>query len=281
MQIPVLTYHAVNITSNSYRENDHVALASDLQTIHDQGYRVVPLDRVFDWHQRKIPDEAVHKAVAITFDDGSWFDFYDLDHPECGIQRSMLGILADFQKELGAGQQPGLHSTSFVIASPDARRELDEKCLVGKGWWGDEWWQLAVDSGLMSIGCHSWDHNHPDLDRVAQQQQRKGSFCFIDNIDDCEVQLAKAGDYIASKLDNARASFFAFPWGESNEFLLNTYLPDYQARHGFQAAFSTDRRPVRRNANRWNLPRFVCGRDWRSSNELERILAGGRPVTGV
>ena len=31
----------------------------------------------------------------------------------------------------------------------------------------------------------------------------------------------------------------------------------------------------RRNDNQWNLPRFVCGRDWHSPGELEQILLGG------
>jgi len=272
LQIPVLTYHGVNIISNSYPENDHIALASDLRTIHALGFRVISLRQVFDWHQGLFSCSGVSNPVAITFDDGSWFDFYDLEHPTCGFQRGMLGIFQDFQTELKQGQQPDLHASSFVISSPEARAELDKKGLIGKGWWGDEWWPLAIESGLLAVECHSWDHNHPDLDRVAQRDQRKGSFSFIDNLDDCKTQLAKAGDYIQSQLNGARPLFFAYPWGETNEYLLKTYMPEHQCEHGFKAAFTTDPRPVRRGDSRWSLPRFIFGRDWKSSSELEHIL---------
>ena len=30
MQIPILTYHAMNVSGNSYESNDHVAFAADL-----------------------------------------------------------------------------------------------------------------------------------------------------------------------------------------------------------------------------------------------------------
>lgn len=273
MQIPVLTYHAASISTNEYSGNDHVALVADLELIHDMAYRVVPLSQVFDWHQGTVSSDEMHKTVAITFDDGTWFDYHDLDHPVCGMQRGMLGILRDFREGTGAEAKPDLHATSFVIASPDARQELDVKGLIGKSWWGDEWWKPAEESGLMSIECHSWDHNHPDLERVAQREQKKGSFRYIDNFHDCEVQLARASEFIAGKLGGKRPRFFAYPWGETNDYLLGTYLPEHGDRHGFRAAFTTDSRPVRQNDSRWTLPRFVCGHDWKSPGGLERILA--------
>jgi hypothetical protein len=272
LQIPVLTYHSVNVISNTYQENDHIALAQDLRLINSLGYQIVSLREVFDWHQGRAAEEIAENAVALSLDDGSWFDFYDLEHPTCGLQRSMLGILKDFREEVGEKSQPGLHATSFVISSPQARDELDKKGLIGQGWWSDEWWPEAAASGLMDIECHSWDHNHPDLDVVAQRHQQKGSFSYIDNPEDCETQLAGAGDYIQERMAGIRPGFFAFPWGESNDYLLDTYLPEHRSRHGFEAAFSTDPRPVRRSDNRWNLPRFIFGRDWRSTSGLAKIL---------
>ncbi|NND45698.1 MAG: hypothetical protein HKN58_10265, partial [Xanthomonadales bacterium] len=44
VQVPVLTYHSVNIIRNTYAENDHIALAEDLRTIDRLGRRVVPLE---------------------------------------------------------------------------------------------------------------------------------------------------------------------------------------------------------------------------------------------
>jgi peptidoglycan/xylan/chitin deacetylase (PgdA/CDA1 family) len=273
LPIPVISYHAVNVISNRYAENDHIALAADLRQLHELGYRVISLSRLFEWHQGEVADEALARAVAITFDDGSWFDYYDLEHPTCGWQRGMLGILQDFRDEVGAASQPGLHASSFVISSPAARAELDRKGLVGRGWWGDEWWAAAERSGLMSIECHSWDHNHPDLDRVAQRDQLKGDFSAIDTLEDCEAQLARAGDYIARRLQGRRPRFFAYPWGQASAYLQKEYLPQRQERHGFLAAFNTEPRPVRRSDDRWALPRYVFGRDWRREGELEAVLA--------
>jgi hypothetical protein len=273
VQVPVLTYHSVNIIRNTYAENDHIALAEDLRTIDRLGHRVVPLRRVFDWQQGRVDDKEVEACVAITLDDGAWFDFHDLDHPSCGMQRGMLGILQDFRDEIGAGRQPGVHATSFVIASPGARDELDRKGLVGRGWWGDEWWSEAELSGLMEIACHSWDHNHPDLDRVAQKDQFKGNFHVIDTEDDCRVQVAQAGDYIERKLGK-RPRFFAYPWGQASDYLAAEYLPSKAGEHGFEAAFTTEAKPVEQSDDRWRLPRYVFGRDWSAPGELERLLTG-------
>src|SRR5690606_28187268 len=58
-------------------------------------------------------------------------------------------------------------ATSFVIVDPEARAELDRSCLAGRGWWGDEWWDDALRSGLFAIENHSWDHHHDSLPRTV------------------------------------------------------------------------------------------------------------------
>jgi len=269
LKIPVLTYHSNNIIRNTYAENDHLALASDLETIRELGFRVIPLSRVVDWHQGSLPDEDVTRAVAITLDDGSWFDYYDLDHPTCGLQRSMFNILRDFN--LRHGPTVKSHATSFVISSPRARSELDKSCMIGKDWWGDQWWVDAVSSGIMDVECHSWDHVHTHLDKVAQQDQLKGDFRQVKTFDDAEFQFSKAGEYIASVL-GSRPSLFAYPYGTASDYVVNRYLPDYQSRHKYRAAFTTEPKAVSKTDNRWLLPRFVCGQDWRSPGEFKGLL---------
>ncbi len=44
------------------------------------------------------------------------------------------------------------------------------------------------------------------------------------------------------------------------------------AGHRLRAAFGTDARPVGLDSDRWNLPRYVCGRDWRSPDALVQFL---------
>jgi peptidoglycan/xylan/chitin deacetylase (PgdA/CDA1 family) len=275
MSIPVLTYHAVNVNGCSYADNDHIALVDDLRALTDDGWKIVPLDSVVAWRQRHQDTEPAFDSlrnVALTFDDGSWFDYYDLEHPEYGMQRSFLNILDDFCREKGLSQRSEVHATSFVISSPQARHELDQKGLVGKGWWGDEWWPAALETGLLGIECHSWDHNHPDLDQVAQRDQVKGDFRSIDNQHDCDIQVAQAGDYIESRLGGVRPTLYAYPWGQCSDYLARQYMPEFRGKHQFVAAFGTDPRPVTRADNIWMLPRYVCGRDWHSTSGLLELL---------
>jgi hypothetical protein len=51
-------------------------------------------------------------------------------------------------------------------------------------------------------------------------------------------------------------------------------MPTYQARHQFRAGFSCEPRAVSREDNIWFLPRYVCGRDWKSSQELINLISG-------
>lgn len=122
MHIPILTYHAMNVASNRYAENDHLALAQDLTTIQRMGLRVIPLSSVVEWRLGRLPDHAVEGCLAITLDDGSWFDYYDLEHPSCGPQRSMFNIARDFRDQHQG--QPAIPMSSFVISSPAARSIL-------------------------------------------------------------------------------------------------------------------------------------------------------------
>jgi len=271
VHIPILSYHGMHVDSNDYGGNDHVALASDLRALHASGFRVVELDTVVRWHQGQVPDALARNTVAITFDDGSWFDFHDLDHPLHGPQRSLLNILRDFQDEVGLEAQPTLHTTSFVIVSPRARDELDRTCMIGRGWWTDDWWPEAQRSGLMAIESHSWDHLHPTLVEVAQVAQRKGDFRHVDRFEDCEAQVAQSADYLHRRLGTA-PRYFAYPWGQCSDYLAGTYLPEYPDRHGFIAAFTTEPRPVAREDDLWRLPRYTCERDWNSPAAFERLL---------
>lgn len=270
MKIPVLTYHSINVIKNTYAQNDHLALASDLMTIAELGFKVIPLSRVVDWHQGLFTDEEAYRTVAITLDDGSWFDYYDLDHPTCGRQRSMFNILGDFQAQAQISQS--VHATSFVISSPDARASLDKSCMIGKDWWGDQWWLDASSSGLMDIACHSWDHVHPELDHVAQQDQVKGDFSQVRTFADCEIQFARAGEYIGEVLGGNRPALFAYPYGVASEYTVQCYLPDFRATHQYRAAFTTEPKAVSKSDNAWLLPRFVCGKDWQSPEGLKDIL---------
>lgn len=268
MRIPVLTYHSNNINGNDYANNDHVALAADLRSIARRGLRIVPLHRIVDVLLGEAAESTVENTVAITFDDGSWFDWHDMDHPTCGRQRGFAGVMRDFATETGAA----VHATSFVIVSPDARATLDRTCLIGRGWWTDDWWHEAQREGLIAIESHSWDHNHATLPVTAQREQRKGTFVSIDSHADADAEIRQAADWLDARLAPHRTRLFAYPYGEMNDYLVREYLPRFAHEHRLRAAFGTEPEPVEASSTRWRLPRYVCGQHWNEPTQLERLL---------
>ncbi|HET9031462.1 MAG TPA: polysaccharide deacetylase family protein, partial [Dokdonella sp.] len=213
MRIPVLAYHAVNISGNDYASNDHVAFAADLRQIDDLGLRIVPLHWVVD-QLTGVAKRDLEGCVALTCDDGSDFDFHDLQHPDHGIQRSLYHCLLDFIAERGSQAQADLHLTSFVIASPEARDQIDKACLIGKGWMSDDWWQAALDSGLMAIENHSWDHNHPALSMPGVDGMPRGSFLDVNNEIRARQEITAATHFIDSRIAPRRTRIFCYPFSE-------------------------------------------------------------------
>src|SRR5688572_17948788 len=100
-RLAILTYHPIHIVANDYTGNDQVALASDLETIERLGLPVVSLDQaITEGGERELLSGIAEAAVAITFDDGSVFDFEDHGHPTCGPQRSAASVLSQAARRL-------------------------------------------------------------------------------------------------------------------------------------------------------------------------------------
>ncbi|MGA9341191.1 MAG: polysaccharide deacetylase family protein [Rhodanobacteraceae bacterium] len=271
MRVPVLTYHAANVSGNNYAENDHVAFAADLALIEDLGLRIVPLRRVVD----NLIGRANHDlagCVAVACDDGTDFDYFDLEHPQYGRQRSLFNSLLDFRRDRGRDAQPALHLTAFVIASPDARRQIDIDRLGGQNRMRGTWWRPAQSSGLVSIENHSWDHNHPALVEAGFDDMPRGSFLAVNNEMRADAEIAQASYYLNARLAPHRVSLFCYPFGHVNDYLHLEYLPERVAEHGIQAAFSDGAEPIHEGSDRWLLPRYICGWHWTSPGQLERIL---------
>lgn len=265
MRTAVLCYHSINIHGGDYRDNDHVALAEDLRLIHAQGLAIVSLHALVDAIDGKAP--LPERSVALSFDDGSWFDWHDLDHPSCGPQRSFANILADFASEQGAPAP----ATSFVIVSPAAREQLDRTCMVGRGWWGDDWWPAAVASDRLAIESHSWDHQHDTLEAIASGLPG-GTFANVDSYAAADVEIRQASAHLDAMLPQRRTRLFAHPYGETNDYLMRDYLPNFRHEHGLDAAFGTVPEPVLADSPRWNLGRYVCGHHWNSPEGLRQVL---------
>ncbi|HEX9277961.1 MAG TPA: polysaccharide deacetylase family protein [Casimicrobiaceae bacterium] len=276
----VLTYHSHHVVGNDYARNDHIALPADLDLITDAGCRIVSLDTLVDSFFNVAADgggSGDGKLVAITFDDGPIYDVEDFSHPEFGNQRSFLGIMRDFVSRRGEKAQPELSATSFVIASPDARRVIEatydaDYTYIGPGAMTDEWWGPAIETGFISIANHSWDHLHPALPRVAHSRQVRADFTQVLTVEDADAQIADAGRFISAHTRGWQSPFFAYPFGQYNTFLADQYLPQNAKRLGLRAAFTDEPRPITGNENPWCLPRFICGHHWKSPQELATIL---------
>jgi hypothetical protein len=273
--IPILTYHALNCQARDYPSNDHVALEEDLKLIRRLGFRVARLADIAALTWGRAPSALDSGSwVGLCFDDGTDHDYFDiLGHEYLGDVKSFFTIL----KESAATAAPGWPKptgTSFVIASPEARVVLDRTCMAGLGHWRDIWWKDAAESGVMEIGNHSWDHTHPTLERVAQRDQQKGTFNGIDSLADADAQIAQATEYIDRVTGGRAAPLFAYPYGDTPDYLVKEYFPNEGRRHKMLAAFSTVADYVTAQTNRWKIPRFVCGPHWKSPEGLETILRG-------
>jgi len=270
--IPVLAYHALHAPGTNYTTNDHVALEEDLRVIRRLGFRVAPLASIarFTWGQ-SAPDLDDGYWVGLSFDDGTDYDYLDINLPDLGYIKSFYTILKE-SGNAGGPDWPQPTGVSFVIASPDARRILDRTCIAGRDNWRDTWWAEAARTGILAIGNHSWDHTHPTLEVVAQRNQVKGTFLGIDNLEDADMQISKAEDYIRDRTSGRSAGLFAYPYGEATEYLVREYFPRFKERHRQFAAFTTAGDYVIAGGNGWSIPRFMCGEHWKTPEELEKIL---------
>jgi peptidoglycan/xylan/chitin deacetylase (PgdA/CDA1 family) len=270
------------MAGSDYASNDHMALRIDLPLIGQAGYHIISLAEMVDRFRAEQSGRPRHAhdtpCVAITFDDGPEYDAVDYLHPALGLQRSFLGTLQDFVQSPAGRGQTAICATSFVIASPAARRVMEDVTKAGPyylhtGAMNDNWWSMAIDSGLMAIANHSWDHLHPALDQVAHSRQAKADFTQVDNSVDADAQILAAAKYIDDRTNGRGSPYFAYPFGQYNEFLVEKYFPDNRSRIGIQAAVTVDGRPLRTADSIWTLPRFSCGYNWTSPAELLNLLA--------
>lgn len=266
---PILTWHSIKVLDNSYAGNDPLAFANDLYLLDRLGWTIAPLEQALADLAR---GRLAPKTAVLTVDDGSILDFEDFDHPTCGPQRSLFHHLKTFQQEPATSQRHHPHLTAFVIASPEARAELDRTDYMSLDVWPDHWWRAANDSGLLSVESHSWDHNHGSLERTVQRDNRRGDFRWIETLSECRAEIDQASDYIEQK-SGRRPRFLAYPYGQASDYLRREYLPRFGGEIGLQAALACEPEPVTVASDPWYLPRYMCGRDWTSPEALERLLA--------
>jgi peptidoglycan/xylan/chitin deacetylase (PgdA/CDA1 family) len=256
--VPVLTYHSQNIFGNDYASNNRHALASDVEAIGRAGMKVISLSDFVHWLDGNFPTEYAENSVVLTSDDAPLFDYEDVEYAGFGMQSSTRAIL----------QNSSAHITLFAIASARARQEIGEDALGSASFMSDHWWAEADASPWASIENHGWDHCHP---AVSEPVGGTGTFFGVCDFSTCDQQVSKAADSIAA-VTGRRPEIFAYPYGESSEYLRNHFLPACMDSHGMRAAVSTIPDFASRDTNRWDIPRFVCGRDWNSAEAFEALL---------
>jgi peptidoglycan/xylan/chitin deacetylase (PgdA/CDA1 family) len=259
------------VHGNDYANNDLVAFSEDLLLLQRLGWRVVPLDWVIQT-LLKCAHYDLSRCVVLTCDDGVDFDYWDLDHPQHGPQKSFYNRLQDVQRHnvgMGFGQ---LELSAFVIASPMARQTICQKGLGGLNWMSEDWWASAQKSGLMRIQNHSWDHNHEMLEDYAVDQMKRGDFFQTNNSIRAEYQILKAKHYLDEFIQPHRTNAFAYPYGHVPTYLSDEWFPAHGVQAGIEMALGCGGEPVTAASSRWNMPRYVCGDHWKSPGDLERIL---------
>ncbi|QOC21913.1 polysaccharide deacetylase family protein [Wenzhouxiangella sp. AB-CW3] len=264
----ILSWHSIRVLDNHYADNDLIAFGEDLLTLDAQGWTVLPLAQALaGLDSGTLPD----KVAVLTADDGSIMDFEAFDHPSCGPQKSLAQRLREFRDSPASSGRHHPHVSAFAIASPQARDELDRTDYMSLDVWRDDWWAKANESGLISIENHSWDHNHGSLQRTVQRDNRRGDFRWIETESECRAEVDQASDYIERRAGR-RPCFFAYPYGQSSEYIRREYLPRYGPELGLQAALACDPEPVTAASDRWHLPRYMFSRDWKQPGDLEILL---------
>ena len=268
----ILSFHSHNISGNGYASNDHVALDRVLARLAELRIPVLRLLDVARELRSGTFDSLPGRFSCITFDDGSDYDWRDLEFPGHGPQRAMYSILrAHSSSLLGLLWIRRAHATSFVIASPEARREIAQRALGDERLMSDSWWRAAQHSGLMDIGTHGWNHVHPAVSEMAARPELRERFDRVDTPAEAQCQVDRAFEEIRRKAGGAAGRLFAYPYGQVSEFLATRHLP---AQDRIVAAVTTEPKPVQSGSDPWRIPRYMCGPDWSDDAGLDSLLRG-------
>lgn len=269
----ILTFHAHNISGNTYETNDHVALDESLALLRREGIPVLRALEVVRRLRMRVFGTLPDRFVCLTFDDGSDFDWRDLAHGAEGRQPSMYTVLRKHSRRLlGPFWLRHFPATTFVIASAEARRQISQSAFRDPGLMSDDWWRAAQRSGLLDIGSHGWDHVHPAVASVRERPGLTESFHAVSGAAEARLQIDDARRYIRARAGGDAGRLFAYPYGQVSEYLATEYFPRQSDTFG---AFGGAPGPLHADTDPWRMPRYICGFHWKSSEELLRILSEG------
>lgn len=263
-------HEALVLCFHSGNAHDYQVLPEILDRAAALKLPILPLLALAKALQDQTMAQLPQRSLYLSFDDGQDMDFVDVDHPVHGPQPSFARLLQE--AELRHSPSQPLHATSFVIASPLARAQIQEKEMLGYPWMSDRWWNPAVASGRFHIANHSYDHLSASADPVKQRDGVRGDFSSIAHYDDANWQIRKARELIHFICPNPGAapgsSLFCYPYGHTSRYLLDHYWPKFPHEHGSIGAVTCEPALVRPDTNRFAIPRFVMGMHWNDPTEL-------------
>ena len=264
--LATLCFHSGNPT-------DYLVLPKVLERLLAARFTILPAITLAQKLRENRLHELPDKVCVLSFDDGQDMDFVDVVHPTHGAQPSFARILAAANAQATAlGANFTAHATSFVIAAPLTRAEIQEKEMLGYPWMSDRWWQPAIASGLFHIASHSYDHLSDSASSVKQRSNVRGDFAQIDCYEDANWQIRKARELIEFIAPNPGvrkgSALFAYPFGHVGGYLHDEYFPEFLHEHGTIAAFTTQPALIHSETSVYAIPRFVLGESWNSPQDL-------------
>ena len=87
------------------------------------------------------------------------------------------------------------------------------------------------------------------------------------------MHVRAARQFIESK-SGRKPALFAYPWTQASDYMRREYMPKHAEANGVIAAFGGQSDYLTKNSDRWYLPRFVFGPDWKSADGLRAIVRG-------
>lgn len=272
LAIPVLCYHNWTI-GRDYQSDDHIALESDLNTLAERGYNVLPLAALIELICGRVsPSELkAQKLVGISCDDGKRYDYFDCRREDGSVIKSFRRLLFESRSAI-PNAYPGAMATAFVICSEEARRQLSVAFNESYDHWTDSWWSSCPRDGILGIANHSWDHLHDALETVRQEKNKKGSFFEIQTLSDADAQIADAQVALKALTAGQNEAIFGYPYGHVSTYLRDEYFPRFGAGMGLKGAFSTGGDFASLSSNLWDIPRFVCGYHWKTAADFSHLL---------
>lgn len=182
VSVPVLCYHRFGPTVADSMTVTTPVFAAHLKYLHDQGYTVIPLQALVDYHLGKAPAPPP-RSVVITVDDG-----------HRSVYEEMLPLL----------KQYNIPVTLFIYPSAISNRHAP----YAMSW---EQLQELVGTGLFTIQSHTYWH--PNF----KQERKRLSPAEFDKFVSTQLQRSKA---VLEKRFGTAVDVLAWPFGIYDDDLL-------------------------------------------------------------